>query len=766
MRIQATRVGHPLFRRALGLLPEKHFDHDDARRTRRPNADDHPDAHRHAHSRRRHAEPDAVGGQGPVFPVNLTATGNQSAPSIAVREVTSVSSSSGPTTSRMATASACSGGDTTGSGCPSRTSSRSTRTRPATSATPRSAPTITGTSWSSGRAPIPALRRSSRAASTRTGLRPVPSFWSTRTRPVTRPSPTSQWTPSFMVVWSSAPAGRGAGHDGSGSGSSGSGISPMGRPTGQSSGQYLYERASSLRQRSAGPTFGIVVVWRSEGQDGSTRWRLRSALGNGGPEGVEFQVNSSSSGDQTTPDVAVSHTGTLVTWATEVSTAPTRESPEGFSAQTLGAGVPGQHATPPDVQRHPRAAANSFWSDFIVVWESVGQDDPADPARDLRSTLSESSRSLRQACPPYLPRRGSEYQINTSPAAASVLRRSSSTSPGQFVVAWASEGQDGDGAGVFARRFGSPDRCSPGRCAAERRRLQRQRRAGARRTRHDGPDLVGSLLRCPPARGNGVEPDRTVRPDLHDRRRERGLRKRRVLRKRLFHGRPETATKSRSGPAPGRRLTGMRRSTRRCPRLRARSALEPDQDLGAPRRAELRRRSPGQFLSLHREHPSQPRHRGRRLRRGELLRRGRRPPPADGGLRAQGHVRRGLRSAAGHGSRLRRRPGLEPVRALDRGARPPGSRRGLCGSPAAGPPSYCPTGAVNRQQMAVFLVKATNTDVLSLRGIFADVPCDSPSLPTSNTCGERASARDAGSIRYSSTARPIRPDASRWRCFS
>ena len=100
------------------------------------------------------------------------------------------------------------------------------------------------------------------------------------------------------------------------------------------------------------------------------------------------------------------------------------------------------------------------------------------------------------------------------------------------------------------------------------------------------------------------------------------------------------------------------------------SHLEP------PRRRELQRRPPGQpLLPLHREPLPQRCHRwlrGRRVLPGKQRHAG-----ADGGVPHEGAVGGGLSAASGHGHGLSRRPGVPPVRPMDRGARPRADHRGV-----------------------------------------------------------------------------------------
>ena len=263
---------------------------------------------------------------------------------------------------------------------------------------------------------------------------------------------------SFVVVWSSAPAGVEAGHDGSGSGIFGQRYSANGTPDGPEFQVNTYTTGEQTSP-AIGMTYGpFDVMWRSEGQDGSLGGIFGQRFGTGGPEGAEFQVNTYTPGDQTTPDVAMSNTGTFATWATE----GVDGSDLGISGRLFAFGPMGPefqvntYTTGP--QRNPRVAANGFWQDFVVVWESEGQDAPGDPGTGVFAQRFQNKPVVTSAFSlPYLPRRGSEYQINTFPNGGQGSPAATLDESGQFVIAWASADQDGEGSGVFARRFGSPD---------------------------------------------------------------------------------------------------------------------------------------------------------------------------------------------------------------------------------------------------------------------------------------------------------------------
>ena len=140
------------------------------------------------------------------------------------------------------------------------------------------------------------------------------------------------------------------------------------------------------------------------------------------------------------------------------------------------------------------------------------------------------------------------------------------------------------------------------------------------------------------------------------------------VRRSTASSRPATATRLRS-PERVPPSTGTRCSTRRS---RTRASL-------APRLCTSEAASPTcprqRLLPVHRE--SLPQRRHRRLRGRRLLPGEQRHAGADGGLPAEGSMGIAVRSGAGDGDGVPRRSGEQPLRALDRGARPRGHHGGL-----------------------------------------------------------------------------------------
>jgi hypothetical protein len=186
----------------------------------------------------------------------------------------------------------------------------------------------------------------------------------------------------------------------------------------------------------------IVVVWASNGQDGSD-WgifgRRFDALS--GVGGAEFPVNTYATGRQWRPTVALDGGGNfVVVWDSVQDGAGYGVFGRRYDAS--GAAQGGEFAvnasTAGDQQR-PRVAMRSDGV-FVVVWESAGQDGNGAGIFGQRFDATGTPA-------------GPEFQVNAY-TSGDQSRPSIAPDAGDgFVVVWDSAGQDGSSFGVFGRRF-------------------------------------------------------------------------------------------------------------------------------------------------------------------------------------------------------------------------------------------------------------------------------------------------------------------------
>lgn len=251
------------------------------------------------------------------------------------------------------------------------------------------------------------------------------------------------------------------------------------------------QQAPAVAADSAG---NFVVVWQSDGQDGSG-WGVfgRRFTPEGVALGGEISITGTTAGDQQSPAVARHPSGSfLVTWQS-VSTPPDGNGwgvfARGFDA--AGNAVSPEYlvnATVGGTQHSPEAAfLDGSPPRYAVVWQSQGQDgsgsgiyrrtftlDGGAPTSEQRVNVATagsqarpsvaadgsgnfiviwegsglSGRRFNAASQPL----GGEIAVASFPG---VARRPAVTSDvsGNFVVAWERENGDADGSAIFARQF-------------------------------------------------------------------------------------------------------------------------------------------------------------------------------------------------------------------------------------------------------------------------------------------------------------------------
>ncbi|MEP0909480.1 cadherin domain-containing protein [Leptolyngbya sp. GB1-A1] len=164
------------------------------------------------------------------------------------------------------------------------------------------------------------------------------------------------------------------------------------------------ELARSTRSIAMAADGTFVVVWSSTGQDDATSFLETGVYGrrynaDGTPIGNEFLVNTITKGDQTAPSVAIDALGGfIVTWSSNAGS---------FQDDNSGFGVYAQRYTSNGEKSGSQFRVNS--EPFNQQLSSVVASDRDDDASDAND--------------------------------------------GGFVITWTSVGQDGDGLGVFARRY-------------------------------------------------------------------------------------------------------------------------------------------------------------------------------------------------------------------------------------------------------------------------------------------------------------------------
>jgi hypothetical protein len=259
----------------------------------------------------------------------------------------------------------------------------------------------------------------------------------------------------FIIVWTSAS------QDGSAHGVFAQRFSASGATLG---GEFRVNTFTTGFQGypsvSDGGADDFVIVWHSDGQDGSQNGIVGRRFSDTGTAlGSEFLVNSYTTGNQVFPTVAGGPGNDFVViW----TSAGQDGSGEGLFGQTFSpAGVPKGS----EFRINGHTTGNQFLGDItlmvadpnspvVVGWGSEFQDgsdtgvfgnivDPNNPTPGWAGDLSGA---------PLSPQ-GGEFQVNTYTTSAQEIPALAADSAGNFVVTWTSLGQDGASYGVFGQRY-------------------------------------------------------------------------------------------------------------------------------------------------------------------------------------------------------------------------------------------------------------------------------------------------------------------------
>ena len=189
---------------------------------------------------------------------------------------------------------------------------------------------------------------------------------------------------------------------------------------------------------AAGRRGDFVIAWV---EDGIRQIKVRRYGRSGNPAGLEFEVESYTTGSQYRPDVARSDAGFVVTWGSDSD-----GNALGIAAQPFDdAGNPigpelmvNSYTTGP--QLYPQVGTDPTGR-FVVVWE------------DRANRDGSGSAIFGQRFDASGGRLGGEFQVNTYTTGTQGRPSVSVARDGGFVVAWTSLGGDGHFYGVSARRY-------------------------------------------------------------------------------------------------------------------------------------------------------------------------------------------------------------------------------------------------------------------------------------------------------------------------
>jgi hypothetical protein len=182
-----------------------------------------------------------------------------------------------------------------------------------------------------------------------------------------------------------------------------------------------------------------VVAWADQGSTGWNVYAQRFSA-TGTAVGTVFQVNTTTTSDQTEPTVAMDAAGDfVVAWQGKGGTGW-----DIYARRVNAAGVAqgGQflvNTTTIGDQMYPGVAMDGN-GDFVVTWQSQGQDGSGWGVYAQRYNAAGVAQ-------------GGEFRVNTTTAGDQEYSRIGMNPNGDFVITWSSQGQDGSGWGVYAQRY-------------------------------------------------------------------------------------------------------------------------------------------------------------------------------------------------------------------------------------------------------------------------------------------------------------------------
>ncbi len=246
----------------------------------------------------------------------------------------------------------------------------------------------------------------------------------------------------FVVSWVSD-------QDGSGFGIYAQRYDSLGVPLGSEFRANTYTTMTQSESSVAMDADGdFVVVWTSYVQDGSGYGLYAQRYNAAGvPQGSEFPVNTFTLGSQTDSSLAMDADGNFViAWTSNGQV----KSGSGVYAQRFNAAGAAQGSefrvnTYTTSRQSAVSASMDADGDFVITWESLYQDGSSTGIYAQRYNSAGAAQD-------------GEFQVNTYTTNPQTWPSLAVADDGRFVIAWGSIGQDGDGMGIYARRYsaGSP----------------------------------------------------------------------------------------------------------------------------------------------------------------------------------------------------------------------------------------------------------------------------------------------------------------------
>ena len=194
----------------------------------------------------------------------------------------------------------------------------------------------------------------------------------------------------------------------------------------------------------------FVVTWTDlNGVGGSADIYARLYNADGSAKGGEFLVNTTTTGDQMYSSVAMGSDGSfVVTWSSQ------GQDGDGWGVYGQRFDASGDKVGPQEFQVNTTTSGDQMFArvatdgsgNFTVVWQGPGEDG----SLDIYGQQFDASGAV-----------GSEFQVNTTTAGDQHNANIGMNASGSFVVSWTSDGQDGNGQGIFAKQYNADGSVDP-----------------------------------------------------------------------------------------------------------------------------------------------------------------------------------------------------------------------------------------------------------------------------------------------------------------
>jgi hypothetical protein len=191
----------------------------------------------------------------------------------------------------------------------------------------------------------------------------------------------------------------------------------------------------------------FVITWESLQQDGASSGVYAQRYNSTGvSQGSEFRVNTHTTSSQNNPRVAMNAGGSfLVTWGSaNQDGSNVGVYAQAYHATGLPQGAEFRVNTHTTSAQSGQAVVLAQQGDAVVVWHSNLQDG---------SNFGVYAQRYEEVV--TLPATGAEFRVNTYTTNSQQLPVIAIDGDGDFVVSWASSGQDGSGFGIYAQRYGA-----------------------------------------------------------------------------------------------------------------------------------------------------------------------------------------------------------------------------------------------------------------------------------------------------------------------